>query len=355
MADARETATRGATAASVSDGVPGEDGPARRGPALPGWVQFAVLAALVAGMAVAGQVVDLGLLSLLTNILMVLVVAQGWNLLGGYGGYLNLGMAAFFGTGAYAAGILFDRLALPMVATLPFAAVATAVLALLVGIPSLRLRGAYFAILTLVLGFLVQAYALVSSLTRGAMGLYLVPPGSSPRVTEQIFYYSFLALALLAIVVAMLVQRSKLGYALRAIREDEDAAEVLGVRTMRVKLSALLLGAALAGVAGALYAFRVAYMEPTGTFDVSLSIDVVLMCVIGGAGSWQGPIIGVPLVLALSEFLRVGFQRLTVFGTAVPIESNRIVLGVVLVVVALYARRGIVGLFRQAGGRRLGV
>jgi branched-chain amino acid transport system permease protein len=318
-------------------------------------MRFAVLAALLVGLGVAGQLADLGTLSLLTNILMVLAVAQGWNLLGGYGGYLNLGMAAFFGAGAYAAAILFDRFAAPLPVTLPVAALASAGLALLVGIPSLRLRGAYFAILTLVLGFLVQAYALVSSLTKGALGIYLVAPGASPRATEQIFFYSFLGLAAVAVAAVMLVERSKLGYALRAIREDEDAAEILGIATLRVKLSALLLGAALAGTAGAIYAFRVAYLEPVGTFDIALSIDVVLMCVIGGAGTWQGPIIGVPLVLALSEVLRVGFQRIQLFGNSVPIESNRIVLGLVLVVVALYARRGIVGLFRQASGRRLGV
>jgi branched-chain amino acid transport system permease protein len=356
MADAPHTTETTAPEAPADAGGPrADDGQRVFGVALPWWLQYVVLAVLFVALAASGQIVSLGTLSLLTTILMVLVVAQGWNLLGGYAGYLNLGMAAFFGTGAYASAILFDRFATPMVLTLPVAALVAGALALLVGVPSLRLRGAYFAILTLVLGFLVRAYALVSSLTRGAMGLYLTPPGSSPRMTEQIFFYSFLALAGVAIAVAMAVQRSKFGYALRAIREDEDAAEVLGVRTMRVKLAALLLGAALAGVAGGLYAFRVEYLEPTGTFDVALSIDVVLMCVIGGVGAWQGPLIGVPLVLALSEVLRVGFQRLDLFGTNVPVESNRVVLGLVLVVVALFARRGIVGLFRRAGGRRLGV
>jgi len=353
MPDAKDTATRRAAPSPAAEPPLTAAGGARITP--PPWLAPVVLGVVLVGLLVTARVVNLGTLSLLTTMLMVLAVAQGWNLLGGYGGYLNLGMAAFFGTGAYTAAILFDRFDTPMAVSLLPAGLVAALLALLVGLPSLRLRGAYFAILTLVLGFLVQAYALVSSLTRGALGIYLVAPGGSPRSSEQIFFHSFLALATLAVVIAIVVQRSKLGYALRAIREDEDAAEVLGVRTMRVKLTALLLGAALAGMAGALYAFRVSYLEPTGTFDISLSIDVVLMCVIGGAGSWQGPIIGVPLVLALSEVLRVGFQRVEIFGASVPIESNRVVLGLVLVLVALFARRGIVGLFRRAGGRRFGV
>lgn len=326
-----------------------------RQPRLPGWLQPAVLVALLVVLAIAGQFVALGTLSLLTTMLMVITIAQGWNILSGYGGYLNLGMAAFFGIGAYTTAILFDRLGWPLLVGLPFAGASAALAALLVGVPSLRLRGAYFAILTLVLGFLVQAYAAVSDLTRGALGIFVEPPGGDPRTTEEIFFYSYLALAAVAVVIVILVERSKFGYALRAIREDEDAAEVLGVHTMRIKMEGLLAGAALAGVAGGLSSFRTAFIEPTTTFDIALSIDVVLMSVVGGTGTWQGPLIGVPLVLALSEVLRVGIGQFQLFGRGIPLESTGVALGIVLVVVALFARRGVVGLFRQAQGRRFGV
>jgi branched-chain amino acid transport system permease protein len=316
------------------------------------WVGRALVAAVLAVLVMLGLRAELGLLTLLTTALMYVMIAQGWNVLGGYGGYLNLGMAAFFGIGAYTTAILFVRFGWSPFATLPLAGLASALLAMVVGLPSLRLRGSYFAILTLVIGFLIQTYALNSSLTQGAMGLFLDAPTSGPRRTEQVFFFVYLVLAVAVTVVVLFVERSKFGYALRAIREDEDAAEILGVQTTRVKMRALLLGAVIAGVAGGLYSYRIGYIEPGGIFALTLSIDVVLMTTVGGAGSWIGPVLGAPLIVVLADVLRVTVTRLQVFGASVPTEFNRVVLGLLLVGVALYAKRGIVGLFQRARGRR---
>lgn len=313
------------------------------------------VAGIVALIAFGATTNDLGTLGTLTNVLMFIVLAQAWNILGGYGGYLNLGMAAFFGLGAYAAGVLSYQYGLSPFITVPLAGIAGVVFGVLVGVPSLRLRGPYFAILTLIIGFLMQTITLNAGITRGAMGMYLEALPFSPRVTAQLFYFVYLVLAAAAILLVYRIEHSKFGYALVAIREDEEAAEILGVRTTWLKIVALLIGAFIAGIVGAIYAYRINYIEPFGTFSIAISIDVVLMTLVGGSGTWQGPVIGVPLVMLIAEILRVGVTRFDVFGTNVPTEFNRVVFGVILVIVALYAREGVIGLFRKVRGRRFTV
>jgi branched-chain amino acid transport system permease protein len=322
---------------------------------LPVWVGPAVAGALFLVAVPFAVTLRLDIVVTLTTALMMIVIAQGWNLLGGYGGYLNFGMAVFFGTGVYTAAWLNSRLGWSMPATMVPAALAGAVASLPVGLATLRLRGSYFAILTLVLTFLAQIIAINTEALGGANGIYTTVETSGPRQLASLFYWTLLPLAALATAVAWLVQRANFGHALRAIREDEDAAAVLGVRTSDVKLRALLLGAGFAGLAGSVYAFQTGYIEPTGTFDFSLSLDVVLICVLGGLGTWQGPLIGGLVVVLLEQWLRTSIPNFHPFGLNIPPEANRVVLGLLLVLFALYARRGVVGLFRQRRGRRLNV
>jgi branched-chain amino acid transport system permease protein len=306
-------------------------------------------------LAILGLVLDISLLSLATTILFYVVLAQGWNVLGGYVGYLNLGTSAFIGVGAYTTGILWNELQWPPFLTLPLAGLVAVGLAFLVGRPTLRLRGAYFAIVTLIIAFVLQAVALNWSLTQGATGIFYTPPTDDPRVNESIFYYSFLALGFVITAATWMMERSRLGDALRAVREDEDAAAVLGINTTRLKMGAFVVGAFLAGIAGSLHGYRLSYIEPGGMFDLGVTINVVVMTILGGAGSWLGPVIGAPIVLALAEFLRVTVVHVDFFGYTVPQEINRLVLGLILVLVALFAPRGIMGLVRRTQRRRLGV
>jgi branched-chain amino acid transport system permease protein len=294
---------------------------------------------------------DLGLLSTVTTVFMYGTLAQAWNILGGYGGYLNFGMAGFFGVGAYTAAILHRESGVSPLAAAPVAGCVAVLVALLVGVPSLRLRGAYFALATLIITFALQVVALDVPLTQGSLGIYLAPLRLSPRQSEQVFYFTYLGLLLAATVLVYWVERSALGYALVAVREDEDAAEVLGVPTLAVKVTGLLLGAFLAGVVGGVYAGRILYIEPTGTFAIDLSLNIVLMTVVGGSGTWQGPLVGAPLVLLVAEALRVGVAHTALFGAGVPPELNRAVFGVVLIVVALLAPQGLVGIVRGIQGR----
>jgi branched-chain amino acid transport system permease protein len=302
----------------------------------------------IAGLVLLGLVVlglasdDLALLDSLGVIFMYVVLTQAWNVLGGYGGYMNFGMAAFFGVGAYTTAVIsHDWSVSPVLATIA-AGLASGLFALVVGVPTLRLRGAYFAIATLIVTFAAELVALNAPLTQGALGIYLKVLPLSPLQTEQLFYFVFLGLMLAATVIVFLIEHSHFGWALVAVREDENAAEVLGVRTTRVKILALLLGAVMAGVVGGIYSYRVLYIEPTGTFTIDTSLNVVLMAVLGGAGFWQGPLIGAPVIMAVGDVLRI----------AVANEVNRLIFGAILVVVALFAPNGVMGFLRGIRGRR---
>jgi branched-chain amino acid transport system permease protein len=348
-AEQRAAADDIAVAPAVSSGSE----PVIRGRSWPG--PLAALAFFLACVPLA-HILKLGMVTTLTTVFLYMVVAHGWNMLGGYGGYLNFGIAVFSGTGVYAAAMLNSKLGWTMWQTLVPAALAAVLVAVPVGLATLRLRGHYFAIFTLTLTFLAQAIVFNSPALGQALGIYTsVDTSGSPRALAATFYYTLLGLVVVATVVAYAVEHSDFGYALRAIREDEDGAQVLGVRTVDVKMRALLLGAALAGLGGGVYAFLTGYIEPTGTFDVSFSLDIVLVCVIGGLGTWQGPLIGATIVVLLQEWLRTSIPDLARFGLDIPAEANRVVLGVLLIAFALFARRGVVGLVRRQRGRVINV
>jgi branched-chain amino acid transport system permease protein len=159
------------------------------------------------------------------------------------------------------------------------------------------------------------------------------PLGLRPVAVERLFYFLFLGLAAAVTVLVYAVEHSNFGWALVAIGEDEDAAEVIGVRTIEVKWIANALTAFIAGIAGGLYAQRIMYLEPTGTFSFDISLNVVLMAVIGGPGTWQGPLIGAPLVLLVADALRVTFTS----------EVNRAIFSVIVILIALFVPGGIMG------------
>jgi branched-chain amino acid transport system permease protein len=318
----------------------------------PWWLTPAIGLAVFACFAPLGFTLGLGAVTTLTTVLMYTVIAQGWNLLGGYGGYLNFGAAVFFGAGAYTAGYLNNEFGWNVWQTMIPAAVAALVVSVIVGYATLRLRSHYFAIFTLVLTFLAMVVVKNWPTLGGAVGLFVDVEGDfTSRSLAQYFYYLMFGLAVFATLIAYFVEHSNFGYALRAISEDEPAAQVLGVKTTSVKLQALLIGAAVGGLAGAVYAFLTGYIEPTGTFNLDLALDIVVVCVIGGLRSWLGPLFGSIIVVTLEQWLRVVVPNLDVFGFSIPAESNRLVLGILLLIFALFIRRGLVGLFSRRRGR----
>jgi branched-chain amino acid transport system permease protein len=278
---------------------------------------------------------QLFLLSTLGMVFLYVVLTQAWNILGGYGGYLNFGMVTFFGVGAYTSAVLFQYWEISPFLTAPFAGITSAALGLLIGVPTLRIRGAYFALVTLIITFAVQILVLDMPFTQGALGIYLQPLTLTPLGVERLFYFLFLACAVIVTLLVYAIEHSNFGWALVAIREDEDAAEIVGIRTVEVKWIANCLAAFIAGVVGGLYAQRIMYIEPTGTFAFDISLNVVLMAVIGGAGTWQGPLIGAPLVLLVADTLRVTFTS----------EVNRVIFSIIVILIALFIPGGIMGVW----------
>jgi branched-chain amino acid transport system permease protein len=298
---------------------------------------------LVIGLALLAPLVAYGLLgrqlfvlNSLATIFFYIVLAQAWNVLGGYGGYLNFGMATFVGVGAYTSAILWHQAQLSPFLTAPVAGLVAAIAGVLIGIPALRVRGAFFALMTMIVGFAAQILAFDLPLTQGALGIFLPSLPLAPLGKERLFYLIFLLFAAAVTALAWLLERSNIGWALVAIREDEDAAEVAGVRTLKVKTIANAFACFIAGMAGALHAQRLAYIEPTATFSFDVSLNVVLMTVIGGAGSWLGPLIGAPVVLLSGDLLRIALTS----------EINRAIFGALMIVVALLVPGGIVGMIK---------
>jgi len=280
---------------------------------------------------------QLFLLSTFGSVFLYLTLTQAWNILGGYGGYLNFGMVTYFGVGAYTSAVLFQYWEFSPLLTAPLAGIVSAIFGILIGIPTLRIRGAYFALVTMIITFAVQILVLDLPFTQGALGIYLEPLSLSPLGVERLFYFLYLGFAIAVTLLVYVIEHSNFGWALVAIREDEDAAEIIGVRTVEVKWIANALSALIAGVVGGIYAQRIMYIEPTGTFAFDISLNVVLMAVIGGAGTWQGPLIGAPLVLLVADALRVTFTS----------EVNRAIFSVVVIVIALFIPGGIMGVWSR--------
>lgn len=270
---------------------------------------------------------------LLAGLFMMVALAQSWNLLGGYTGYLSLGHVTFFGIGAYTSAVCLDNYGISPFLTAPLGGVIAALLALIIGYPSLRLRGPYFSVTTLSLAFLAQVAAFNSTPMGGGNGIQLPSLSLPIQQTEIVFYFAFLALAAVVVWWARKMERSRYGLALLAIRNDEDVAEVVGVDVVRVKLKAFVVSAFFPGVVGGIFAYQISYIDPHSAFDIGLSIDMLLMAMLGGAGRWVGPIIGATVVYLLSQTL----------SFIIPSELNRVVFGIVLMLVVFAMPHGIIG------------
>lgn len=283
--------------------------------------------------------------SIVSLVLMYVALAQGWNLLGGYAGYVNFGTVTFFGIGAYTTAILAADAHIHPLLTAPLAAVMAGIGAVVIGVPTLRLRGGYFAIATFVLTLAIQALALVLPITRGSTGILVPGIGTSIDTATRVFFLLFLALAVVATGLCLYVERTRWHSALVAIREDEDAAEVLGIPTTALKSTALVVGSMIAGFAGSFYAAQLFYIEPTGTFDFNISLAVVVAAVIGGSGTWFGPVVGAVITELLAQELFVHVQGV----------YNQLSYGALLAIVVLVAPRGLMGVARRARGRRFSI
>jgi len=276
-------------------------------------------------------------LRLATTVFMYCVLAWSWNFIGGFVGYPSFGIAAFFGLGSYVGAIMLTQDMIPFWLSPACAAVVCLVVAALLGAPILRLRGHYFAVASLALGEVFRELAMNwTAVTGGGMGVNLPPLRSSLGTDSQVFYYMFLLLALVTFAVTVAVGRSRLGVAFRCIRQNEEAANMIGIDATRVKIIAFALSAAFPGAAGALYASWVGYIDPSDVFDIIISVKAPVMALLGGVGTVAGPAIGAFLYLAFEEIV---WRNLLQFHAAV--------LGLIIVLLVLFLPNGFVDVTRR--------
>jgi len=274
-------------------------------------------------------------------IFMFVALAQAWNLIGGFAGYACFGQVAFFGIGGYFTAVAISHWHLSFWVALPLSGVVAALFATVIGIPLLRLKGHYFAIATLgVAEGMREVVTNLPDLTGGGAGI-TIPTVGDQATTAYLgndgFYLLFLALAVLAVVVGGLVARNKFGYALRAIHQDEDAAAAMGINTTRMKVLTFALSGFITGLVGATYAFQQVTIFPERLFDVNITVLMIMMVIIGGAGTVLGPLLGAVALQFLSEFLRENFTDLHPF-----------ILGAIIIVAVILLPQGAVNYMREA-------
>ncbi len=279
------------------------------------------------------------------TVLQFVVLATAWNILGGYTGYVNFGSAAFFALGAYSTVFFHKFYPLPIPLLVLIGAAVSGLTGLGMGYLTLRLRGAFFSIATLALAVVLQTLVVNWNYVGGARGAYVIRPAEVPELSLPYIQYLFaimLALSVIAVATARIVERSKLGYGFATIRDDELAAEASGVPTLKLKLIATTLSGALMGMAGAPFPYFIGYLQPSSAFALEYAVNSIAMPMIGGTTSWIGPLLGALLLGTLQQV------------TTVTISSavNLLIVGVLLVGFVIVAPNGLIGLWQRVFSKR---
>lgn len=294
------------------------------------------LVAVIALAAVPLVVHNHFLLHLSIMVLLYALLGMSWNLLGGFTGQISFGHAAFFGTGAYTSTILLLRYGISPWLGMLVGAVLAVLLSLPLGWLTFRLRGPYFALATLAFAEVVRVIVFNwDSLTGGGDGLNILTDlGGIVR-----FYYIILALTVAGVVVLRGFIRSRWGYFLNAIREDEDAAEALGVPATRIKVIVLAVSAFFVALGGSFFASYQLYINPDLVYESQISIQMIVVCIVGGIGTLEGPIVGALVLVPLSEYFR-GLSPV----------ANPLIYGLFIVIFMLFLPEGIVSRVRRLIG-----
>jgi len=279
-------------------------------------------------------------------------LGQAWNILGGYAGQLSLGHAAFFAIGAYTSAVLAVQYAISPWLGMFVGAALAALLSLGIGYLGFRfgLRGFYFILLTLAAAEICRLIALHLPILGGYTGLFInfTPNPWQFQFQGKIpYYYIALGFLVFASAVVWLLERSKLGAYLVAIREDEDASEALGVDTFRYKMIAFALSAALTALGGTFYAYFQFYLQPNTVLNLNHSVDIMIRPIVGGMGTILGPVLGSLLLELLGEFSRTYFAGATA-------GVNVVIYGILLIIVVLFLPRGIYPTLAHWMRRRIG-
>jgi branched-chain amino acid transport system permease protein len=305
------------------------------------WV--ATLAVCIAGGVAAVLLLDLAgtdyaFLAAYT-VLQFVALATAWNILGGYAGYVNFGVAGFFAVGVYTSVVVYKTLQWPLIFTIPLAAFTSGLLGLGMGYLTLRLRGVYFSIATLAMSVVLNTLVVNWSFVGGSRGVYILHPE-----TMQFFgtyaRYLFVVMLLIAIgsvLIARFIENSWIGEGLAALKDDEMAAECAGVPSLRMKLIATTVSGALLGVVGAPFPYFVTYVDPASAFSLTIAVNAIAMPLIGGTATWLGPVVGALLLGTLQQVATVTISS----------ALNLLIVGVLLVFFIAVAPNGIVGLVQD--------
>lgn len=281
--------------------------------------------------------------------LIFMVAASAWNVFSGYSGYIALGHAVYFGTGAYALTLIANHLGLAagwaVFALVPLAGVVAGLVAIPTGVIALRARRHTFVVITIALMFIFQLMAYNLSFTGGSSGLQPPTPLWSVKTYNDNFYYVTAVVLLATVALSWLVRRSRFGLQLLAIRDDEERARGLGVRTGRVKLIAFVTSAIPVGMAGAIYAYFLGQIFPQFAFDPLFDLSIALMAFLGGVGTLAGPLLGALVLESLQQYFTVQSGSSQVY---------LIIYGALFLVVVLALPRGIIPSVAELIARRRG-
>jgi branched-chain amino acid transport system permease protein len=306
--------------------------------------QLSILAVIGIAFAVLPLVTGSGsLINSATMILYLALMGQAWNILGGFGGQFSFGHAVFFGTGAYAMAVLQVKFGLNAWVALPLAVACSATVGTALGALSFRygLKGSYFALVTLAFAEVFRILANTFEFTGAGVGLQLPLKESIAAMqfaTKAGYMWLVLGFTLLAFACAIFLKHSRYGAWLMAVRDNEDAAQALGVNPFVVKLKAIALSGAIMGAAGAFYVQNFRYIDPGLSFGPSVSVEALLVAIVGGMGTIWGPLVGALVLDILGHLTRNLFENAA--------GLSLVVYGVVLVLMVMFAPRGLAGLWK---------
>lgn len=274
-------------------------------------------------------------------VVLAAISASAWNLIGGYAGQVSVGHAIFFGAGAYASLVVYTQLGWPPVAGAPLGILVSLALAIVIGTPTFRLRGHYFSMATIAAAELIRLLVANWPLLGAAVGL--MGPAAPRSVADLTFrnplayYYIFLSVLALLLALTAMMERSRMGYYLRAINGGDRAASSLGVPVLRYKLYALMLSATFTSLAGTLYAIMVGFADPDSVLGILISVKMVIVAALGGAGTLFGPLLGALILVPLEEWTNAAFGG---SGTGV----TYVIYGAIILLIARFEPGGLLDL-----------
>jgi ABC-type branched-subunit amino acid transport system permease subunit len=276
-------------------------------------------------------------LDLLQFTFMYAAMSVGWNIMGGFAGYVSLGHVGFFGLGSYIAGLMVVHWGIPVFVSAPLVGILIAIAGAGLGWVSLRARGTSFVIVTLTFTYMIQLVALNwRDVTGGSAGLYLPLLQLPGNLVVVPFYYSMLVLLVVSIAVSMFIRRTKFGLGLVAIREEEGKADGSGVNTSFYKILAFAISVSFAGAAGALHAQYLNYIDPDLAFELVITLNLIIMTLVGSRGTIWGPVLGAFIVFPLGQYL------IYLVPTGIAGQVHLVALGVVLVLVVMFLPDGLI-------------